>query len=277
MNTRNIKLYINIIYNVDGEDITLGWNKTLAGFTLCSGIHWAHHSSTTQSASYYQSHLPTHICIQRVSTTHKTLASILPKDTSTCGLEELGIEPPIYRELSETTQLWLISSPGVDSPVELRLRGLHQRPVCGRAEQRHPAAGRGPAGSRREALVLQRATQAVPVQPLPAQWHLQGGLEPLRLRLLWDGLPGTLLWERWGWRGKKWKGWSHIFRNEMSNLSDLSHYTVASLENVLIRPDAKTRVIMTDLSFAFLAWEHCVMPTGWVAQDRWCAAENLKF
>lgn len=75
----------------------------------------------------------------------------------------------------------MISSSGVDGSVELRLRGLHQRPVCGRAEQRHPATGRGPEGGGCEALVLEGAAQTVPVQPLPAQWHLQGGMESLRL------------------------------------------------------------------------------------------------
>lgn len=87
----------------------------------------------------------------------------------------------------------MTSSSGVDGSVELWLCGLHQRPVCGRAEQRHPAAGGGPEGGGGEALLLERAAQTVPVQPLPAQRHLQGGLESLRLRLLWDGIPGTLL------------------------------------------------------------------------------------
>lgn len=90
----------------------------------------------------------------------------------------------------------MTSPSGVDGSVELRLRGLHQRPVCGRAEQRHPAAGRGPEGGGGEAVVLQGAGQTVPIQPLPAQRHLQGGLESLRLRLLGDGIPGTLLRER---------------------------------------------------------------------------------
>ena len=97
----------------------------------------------------------------------------------------------------------MTSSSGVDGSVELRLRGLHQRPVRGRSEQRHPAAGWGPEGGGGEAVLLQRITQTVPVQPLPAQRHLQGGLEPLRLRLLRDGIPGTLLRERWGWRGTR--------------------------------------------------------------------------
>lgn len=134
----------------------------------------------------------------------------------------------------------LTSSTGVDGSVELRLCGLHQRPVCGRAEQRHPAAGWGPEGGGREALMLQRATQTVPVQPLPAQRNLQGGLESLRLRLLWDGLPGTLLWERWEWHRENWTGldwmfdslynnwhecYNHIFTIEMSKLANNSHWT----------------------------------------------------
>lgn len=85
---------------------------------------------------------------------------------------------------------------GVDGAVELWLCGLHPRPVCGRPKQRHPAAGRGPARGGREAVVLQGAPQAVPVQPLPAQRRLPRGMEPLRLRLLRHRILGTLLRER---------------------------------------------------------------------------------
>lgn len=94
------------------------------------------------------------------------------------------------------TWIWTPSA-GMDGSAELRLRGLHQRPVCWRPKQRHPAAGWGPAGGGCQALLLPGAGQAVPVQPLPAQRHLPGGLEPLRLWLLRHRLPGTLLWERW--------------------------------------------------------------------------------
>lgn len=96
---------------------------------------------------------------------------------------------------------WLIwiwaSFEGMDSPAELWLRGLHQRPVCWWPKQRHSAAGWDPAGGGRQTLLLPGAAQAVPVQPLPAQRHLPGGLEPLRVWLFWHRLPGTLLWERW--------------------------------------------------------------------------------
>ena len=108
--------------------------------------------------------------------------------------------------LSTATCYWLphnynsmlvISSSGVDSSVELRLRRLHQRPFCGRPEQRHPADSWDWAGGGGEALMLQRATEAVPIQSLPAQRHLQGRLESLCLWLLWVRLPGPFLRERW--------------------------------------------------------------------------------
>ena len=86
-----------------------------------------------------------------------------------------------------------IVSSGLDGAAELRLRGLRARPVRGRPEQGHPASGGGAAGRGGQALLLPRGPQAVPLQPLPAQRHLQGGLEPLRLRLLRDGVPGPVL------------------------------------------------------------------------------------
>lgn len=86
---------------------------------------------------------------------------------------------------------------GVDGVAQLRLRGLHSGSVHRRPEQGRATPGRDPEGHGGQTLLLQGASQTVPEQPVPKQRRLQGGLEPLRVRLLRYWIPRPLLWKRY--------------------------------------------------------------------------------
>lgn len=87
----------------------------------------------------------------------------------------------------------------LDRHAELRLRGLRAGPVHRWTQQGHTADRSVPEHDRHQVVVQQADGETVRQQPLQEQRGLQGGVEPLHLRLHWDWLLGFLLWQRWGY------------------------------------------------------------------------------
>lgn len=85
----------------------------------------------------------------------------------------------------------------LDRHAELRLRGLRAGSVHRWTQQGHTADRPVPEHDRHQVFVQQVDGETVRQQPLQEQRGLQGGMEPLHLRLHWDRLLGFFLWERW--------------------------------------------------------------------------------
>lgn len=78
----------------------------------------------------------------------------------------------------------------VDCYAQLRLRGLRAGSVHWWTQQGHPADRPVPEHDGHQVVVQQGVGQTVRQQPVQEQRGVQGGLEPIRLRLHWNGLLG---------------------------------------------------------------------------------------
>lgn len=78
----------------------------------------------------------------------------------------------------------------MDRHAQLRLRGLRAGSVHRRTQQGHPADCPVPEYDGHQVVVQQGVGQTVRQQPVQEQRGVQGGLEPLRLRLHRNGLLG---------------------------------------------------------------------------------------
>lgn len=85
----------------------------------------------------------------------------------------------------------------LDRHAELRLCGLCAGSVHRRTQQGHTADRSVPEHDGHQVFLQQADRETVWQQPLQEQRGLQGGVEPLHLRLHWDWLLGFFLWERW--------------------------------------------------------------------------------
>lgn len=91
----------------------------------------------------------------------------------------------------------------LDRHAELRLCGLRTGSVHRWTQQGHTADRPVPEHDWHQVFMQQADGETVRQQPLQKQRGLQGGVEPLHLRLHWDWLLGFFLWERWAYFNSK--------------------------------------------------------------------------